>query len=494
MAYGYIQTASNVARQLRELNKDYRGRKTLESMYSTIDAQEQSALSDLTYDYDLQVAKAYSTAFANKSAVANSAYGTGYKQQGSADIDAALQEAFMSYKQNYLSSAAKVESSANEARADIDAAIANVDEQTLQDAQNYVDYQNSAYTYLKYLYNKAFPGEDADYDADSTLTKMFNEDINWSKYIVKEKVLNEDGTETETSRLMTQQELMQRNYDMDATGQGTINKAGVDFYDQMLNSFSQEASSYSFHAWLAEKNPKLYDWSQQGSWIDTEAGTNIGAFKKFVGLESTDDQYKFIERFGGFSEDEVKTQLQTFANDVSTIVNSGERKNTKELLTAYSTALDDVSKYVNSLDLDPDTREKLITTITSIQETIKAADVKHTSDVNNDADVQTWSEVAEQVKEDWVGVQRELSTGNVATTGAELATLGINAIGTFATSLIMDLGHFLFRKTTRAMKNATGRDPYRDRATSRITSNKELITKIESSYLDLMTILASYAK
>lgn len=478
MAYGYIQTASNVARQLKELNRDYQGRRTWDKLYANIDLQKREALSDLTYDYDTQIAKAYSTAFANKTAIANSALGSGYKQQAEKDIDLALQEAFASYKQNFNSAASAVETSAN-------TAIANLDNALLQESQNYKNYQDSTYSYLQYLYDRAFPGVDADYEADENLTNMFNTDLNWSKFIVKEK----EGTDEETSRLMTKQELLARNYELDEQGQGTITKAGVDFYDQMLNGLSQEGSNYGFHAWLAETNPELYEWSQAGNPYDyNDAGTNMGTFKKMVGLESTDDQYKFIERFGGFTEEEITSQVQSFVSDIADVVNSGEHKDTKTLLSSYSSALDNLVNYVDKLNLGDDEKSEISNAITNLQNIIANADVKDTSDF------QAWSEVVEQVKEDWAGVEREWNSGNVAAAGMELGTLGLNAILSFGTGLITGLGHFLFPKTTKALKDATGRNTYRDRATERVTSNKELVSNIEQQYLDLMTLLASYAK
>lgn len=478
MAYGYIQTASNVARQLKELNRDYYGRKTFGNLYSGIELEKQQALSDLSYDYDTQIAKAYTAAFQEKSQIANSALGSGFKTQAQVDIDAALQEAFSNYKRNYLNSAATIESSAAEA-------TSQVDELLMQEAQNYVDYEASTYQYLQQLYDRAFPGVDSDVEADANLAKMFTEDANWSKYIVKEK----DAEGIESSRLMTEQELRARNYDLDAQGQGTLNKTGVDFYAQMLNQLSQEGGKYSFHDWLAKENPELYDWSQSGDMYNyTEAGTKIGTFKKMMGLKSTDDEYKFIERFGGMTEQDVKDNVQSFTSDISNIVNSGKSGDTKNALEAYGKSLTNLTDYVNKLTIPDSEKEVIVSAINKINEAISNADVKNTSDSY------AWAEMAEEVKDSQQDVLAEYERGNYTGVASVALSGAIESLFTFGYGVVMDIGHAIFPKMTEAVKNLKGSDPYIDRAKGRVTSNKELVNNIEAQYLDLITLLSSYAK
>lgn len=477
MAYGYIQTAGNVASQLKKLNRDYYGRQTWGSLYAGVDLQKQQALGELGYDYQGQMAKAYATAYQQKSAIANSQLGSGFKEQGQLDMDAALQEAFNSYRESYLSSAANIESSALQATSQVDALLQ-------QEAQNYVDYEASAYSYLQNLYDRAYPGDDADYDADQSLIKLFSEDPNWSKYVVKEK----DAQGNETSRLMTEQELRARNYDLDASGQGTLNKTGVDFYDQMLNQLSREDERYSFHNWLATENPGLYEWSISGNPYDyNEAGTNMGTFKKMMGLQSTDDEYKFIERFGGMTTEEVKTNVEGFVTELSDVVNTGEHKDTKAIVQGYSEALTKLTDYVSKLNLSDEQRTAITETITSLQNTISSADVKNTSDWN------TWAEVVEGVKSDWKEVAQDWSSGKYVGSAVLVVNTVANAVGNFVIGALTDIGKLVFPRSTEAIQNVAG-DYMGQRATQRVQSNKDVVSNIEQQYLDLMTLLASYAK
>lgn len=354
MAYGYIQTTSNVARQLKELNRDYYGRQTWKNMYSNVDFQRQIAINDLTTLYNEDVAKAYASAFAQKSIVANSDLGTGYKEQLDNSLDTALQEAFNTYRRNYLTDVNSVNDTAAVANAEIDELLE-------QESQNYVDYDNATYAYLEYLYNLAFPDDDV---ADEKLSAMFAND-NWSKYLV-----NEDGQ----TRLMTQEEIRANNYDLDEFGQGTINRTGKDYYDQMLNGLSQyEGGKYSFNKWLAEENPELYQWSQSGNPFNyTQAGTNAGSFKASQGLESTDDLYSFTERFGGMTDKDFIEKAQPHIDSITKINNTGTPSDTKSNLAKFQLNLVDLRKYVQNLELPESTKNAYLDSINELLDTVIA--------------------------------------------------------------------------------------------------------------------------
>lgn len=466
MAYGYIQTASNVAKQLKELNRDYKARKTWENLYGTIDIQRQDALSDLAYDYEGQVAKAYSAAYNEKSQIANSALGTGFKEQAENNIDVALQEAFASYKRNYLNSAENINASALEM-------TTMLDETLNQEAQNYVDYEASAYSYLQYLYNQAIPPLDADYEANDELAAMFNDDPNWSKFVVTEK----DAEGVETKRLMTEQELRARNYDLDEKGQGTLNKIGVDFYDQMLNGLSQQGSEYGFHAWLSKENPELYEWSMSGdSYNFTEAGTKMGTFKKMMGLKSTDDEYKFIERFGGVSQDEVKEKVESFVSDLEEIENTGKAVDTEKAMKVYHNALTNLIDYVNKLNLSDEQSKPILDAIDSMQARIESIDLAE------DWEFKPYAEVKDAIEDTWENAKAEFASGNYVAGALQTVMVPINAIVSYGLSIIDGIGRTLFPKTAEAIDRVTPKQ-----------SNKDVISELQQQYIDIMALLASYA-
>ena len=464
MAYGYIQTASNVAKQLKELNRDYFGRKTWGNLYSNVDYQRQSALSDLTYDYETQVAKAYSSAHQQKSTIANSALGSGFKEQAQTDIDIALKEAFNTYREKYLSSAAQVEETAFAATSQIDALLQ-------QEAQNYVDYEASTYSYLQNLYDKAYPTDGT--ESDSNLVKMFEEDPSWSKYVVT----NPDGTK----RIMNEYELRHKNFDLDAYGQGTLNKTGVDFYDQMLNQLSVEGKGYGFHEWLSKENPKLYEWSQSGdAYGYSEAGTKIGSFKKMMGMKSTDDQYTFIERFGGMTKDDVKSNVSSFTKDVVNITNTGDMNDTTNILKGYSSALDNLENYVNGLNLSEEDEQVVLSAIETVKDGIKNTEVKY-----NGSTFLLIDNVVATVQNDWKNVESSWEHYGLPGATMDLGLLVMDAVLAFAMSGLTEIG---------ILMGGPGKDEYVALGTARDNANKAAVDKIEQGYLDVITLLASYAK
>ena len=477
MAYGYIQTADNVARQLKELNRDYTGRKTWGKLYGAIDIQRQDAIADLTYDYEEQLAKAYSTAYGEKSLIANSALGSGFKDRAESDIDLALQEAFASYKRNYISSADTVNANALKLTGEIDKALTD-------EAQNYVDYEASAYSYLQYLYNQAVPPIDAKYEANSELATLFKDDPNWSKFVVTEK----DAEGVETKRLMTEQELRARNYDLDDKGQGTLNRVGVDFYDQMLNGLSQEGNEYGFHAWLSKENPELYNWSVSGDAYNvTDAGTKMGSFKKMMGLQSTDDEYKFIERFGGLSPDEIKANVNSFTSGLKDIVNTGERDDTYKIMEIYGNALDSLTSYIDKLNLTDEQSEPLTKAIEKMKIAIDHVDVRNTS--HNEA----WAVTVESLEDAIDEVKVEFNSGRYGNAVLSAMNGAVDVVLTFVIGAFEQIARVIFPNTMQSVYNLPGSNSYKETVSDYKEDNRKAIAALEEDYLDILTLLASYA-
>lgn len=330
MPYGYLQTKNNVAKQLKELNRDYYGRKTWSQLYGSVDMAEQSYISSLTQDYAKDVSDAYASSFRQMGAINNSSLGQGFKEDAIADLDLALSEAYDSYRRNYLSNVSTVQQNSEEARLQIDNTL-------LQEAENYSNLQNSIYPYLQQLYDRSQGLND--YELDLNLQKRFNEDPSWSKYLVDVK---DEEDNVVSKRLMTEQELYERNFDMDANGSGMINKSGIDFYDQMLNQLSQEHEGYGYYEWLSKENPELYDWAlSKNNYNYTESGTNLGTFKTLMGIQSTDDEYKFIERFGGLKQDEVDAMFNKFTSKIEDLQS--------KISTDHANLKDDVIEPVREL-------------------------------------------------------------------------------------------------------------------------------------------------
>ena len=72
MSYGFITNAEDAKNALKELNRNYEGRKVWSDLYSSVNLAEQQALSSLKSDYSSDITQAYVNAHKNKAVIANS--------------------------------------------------------------------------------------------------------------------------------------------------------------------------------------------------------------------------------------------------------------------------------------------------------------------------------------------------------------------------------------------------------------------------------------
>ena len=145
-------------------------------------------------------------------------------------------------------------------------------------------------------------------------------------------------------RIMTRDELLaaRQNEAGEDIGlfdaEGNLTLKGIDFFDQLQNSpelFDNSFSAFLTNTdidWLMEtnegmtraeakeiarRNAELYEWSRSHNPFDftvDEYGqsSNLGSFRRMVGLSSDDAKYSFIERFGGYTETEIDEMYSKF--------------------------------------------------------------------------------------------------------------------------------------------------------------------------------------
>ena len=341
---GMIFTTGNIKQQLANANRDYYGRKTWEGMYSSVDLAKKQQENQLGIQYAGAVADAYAQAYNADNAIASSNLGQGYKLAAMEENEAALEQAFNSYRQNYLSGMSEIEESASEANAGIDAALTEQAEYTKQ-------FANKPYEYLQYMYDKYSQGEDAD--------NIFKTDGLWSRYTVTEK----DENNEDVTRLMTWDELKNagaRDENGEFIGlfddQGNLTIRGADFYDFMLNEQAQKGKpGESFGDWLAENDEELYDWANSyNPYNYTERGTNLGSFQTMVGLTSTDQTYSFIERYGGFTKNELDGMYDEFtakAAEISAKISNSDGYKSKKYISDVNDMVNEIHALTNRLGI-----------------------------------------------------------------------------------------------------------------------------------------------
>ena len=342
-----MPTTSDYAAQLKQLNKDYERRRVWSSLYGAVDLSKQRALNSLQYDYNKDVSEAYAAAYNERGAIANSNLGQGYKEAAYGDLDASLNEAFASYKANYLNNKLAIEESAAEATSEIDTAL------TTQ-AENIALYQRKPYEYLTSLYERATGS--GDYDLDEKLQELFINNPNWSKYITTDDKGN--------NRLMSEAELYSTLYDE----QGNLTIAGADYYDQMLNSLASEmGSDYSFHNWLSTNDEELYNWSQTYNPYNYAPdafgnNTNLSSVRTMFGLASDDEKYQFIERMGGMSEGQLTSLFDKYTQSAKNFIeeaNNASGRYTKKTVDSISSMVSDVRTMTDNLGITADIEAEL---------------------------------------------------------------------------------------------------------------------------------------
>ena len=316
---GAIFTADTAKNYLKEANKNYLGQQTwleaynalsdaanqanlsYESTIADIDKSASRQISDLgidtrlqesllTQDYNADIAEAYKSAMTQRQSIAASNLGQGYKEKALLDTDLALENAYDSYRRNFLANKSNLASklvsnvggiyrSAISSKEDvykrtqdelelIGEAQTELDAMLEKQAQNTADYLNAHFDYLEALYEKdseIFNSPDfydyIDYSLKGgTLTPVGLKDINSISNIMFDK-----GDE--------------------------LNERGQMFFKQIEN-YGIRSGGYTFGDYLYDTNKELYEWSvginpYDTSYTDSEGiNTNrISALGMIMGSE-----------------------------------------------------------------------------------------------------------------------------------------------------------------------------------------------------------------
>ena len=358
--YGMIFDTSDIKSQLAQANRDYYGRKVWENLYGSIDYAKQKQLGKLQQDYSSAVNEAYASAYLANQNIAASNLGVGYKTAASEANDLALEEAYNTYRQKYLAGVSEVESLSAKQTQNVTNAL---DEQAKYESA----FAEKPYEYLKYVFDKYSEGDRAN-------NIFYNEEP--CKRYTKE-VKDEAGNPTGERELKSWEEIANYGAYEDIAGEsgnierqwtglfdesGHLTVKGVDFYDQMMNQLAYEGRGISFGSWLAENDEKLYEWAKAYNPYDYAAGTNLGSFKTIVGLTSADEEYTFMERFGGLSKSDVDNMYSGFTNKLTELdkkISSSSGKDTKQIVSEFTGLTAEIGKLTDQLGITSDVENEL---------------------------------------------------------------------------------------------------------------------------------------
>lgn len=353
---GSYFTASDIAGQLEEQNRTSEGYKTWRQLYGAVDFAKQQEINAMRYDTEKSIADAYAEAYAAKQAVGNTNYFDAYKETLDKGINDALTQAYDTYIKNYNENVYNIESQAQSAREQITGALQS-------EAESYASLANKPYEYLQHLYDT--------YYSDETVRKqMLEKGVDWESYpfarFLKDEV-DEDGNATGTKLLKTWDELVVGDenaaalFDTDpVTGEKILNEAGLDYYDMLLNNPYYASGMTTFDEWLAGNDEDLYNWYSSYNPYTVAAKSEYNqntyggsAFRNFIGLKSTDQQYSMLERFGGMSKDALDKQLGTLTEKIDELNNIElGTGNSKEVLEKSKNLVDEFRNITKKLGIE----------------------------------------------------------------------------------------------------------------------------------------------
>lgn len=469
--YGMIFDTSDIKSQLAQANRDYYGRKVWENLYGSIDYAKQKQLGKLQQDYSSAVNEAYASAYLANQNIAASNLGVGYKTAASEANDLALEEAYNTYRQKYLSGVSEVESLSAKQTQNVTNAL---DEQ----AKYISDFSKKPYEYLKYVFDKYSEG-----DRENNI--FYNEEL-WKRYTKEAK--DEAGNPTGERELKSWDEIVNYGaYEKVADEFGNIEKQwtglyddnghltikGADFFDQMINQLAYEGRGTSFGSWLAENDEKLYEWAKAYNPYDYTAGTNFGSFKTMVGLTSADEEYTFMERFGGLSKSDVDNMYSGFTNKLTELnkkISSSKGKDSKQIASEFTGLTSEIGKLTDQLGITADIENEIGMSLDDLGKYLAA----NASEAVSNGDI--WLQ----------GIQTALtSIGSGAVIGAKVgggkgAIIGA-IVGAIAGSIAAPLEAQSTKKQNKELAKAS-RDAYDNLVTTLITYSQNKQREAQINY------------
>lgn len=333
-------TASQAKTNLYNENRDYYNRKTWENLLSQNRQSAVAAENQLVKDYTQASTAAYTSYLQNRANIENSTLFGDSKQNMLLENRINLEEAYNTYRSNLAKGEQDVSKQYQENVSAIDQALET-------EAQNYLDYENLHYDYLKELFDKS---------------PQLYDDPRFAQYITRDKVLNEETREWEIDpetgeyvlqdpRLKTIDELYKEMYTLNnETGVYEMNQAAVDYYDMVENLAAYESieGARSWQSFLEETNPELAEWAASTDQYNyTTAGTKAGSFKTITGRESTDFAWSYAERMTGVKVEQLTEQFDSFKTKFEDTVkelkgDEGDLTKTKDNVTSISNMVKEV--------------------------------------------------------------------------------------------------------------------------------------------------------
>lgn len=323
-------TATQMQKTLYESNRDYYNRKTWENLIAGTQQSAMAAENQLVKQYTDASTAAYTSYLQNRANIeASNLYGQS-KQNMLSDNRINLEEAYNTYRQNLAQNEQALQKSYQEN-------VSTVNEALAERAENFIAYENAAYDYTKYLFEKA-----PQLASDPRFTNYFTQDAIWDETANEGKGDwerdDEGNIKYGNARLKTVDELYKDFYTYNKElNRYESNEDLTDYLDFVENYIGQGErpegldNIMSWEDYIRSTNPDLADYMfTNDPYNYTEEGTVAGSFRTLTGRESTDRDWSYAERITGIKAAQINKQYESFKNDLDNIISSTDDKSKKQ--------------------------------------------------------------------------------------------------------------------------------------------------------------------
>lgn len=314
-----IQNINDTKKYLYEANRTYNQRRSWDQLFLQNDLSGQLSNAAVTENASSAIGDAYASSFLADDVVTKSNLGEGFKEKLMTENNNALYEAYNTYSANLKTAQGEISDSV------YNNAVA-IDDLATTQATNVNAYRDAHFEYLEHLY-----------ESEPDLFKS----AAWSKYLTNDTNETDDASD-DYSRLMTRAELIDAaNKDGDEyrslyDENGNLTLRGIDFYDQVENA---KTTGNTFGNFIDENHADLGAWMETKDMFNaTLIGNNASSFREMVGMESTDQTYSFIERFGGLTKTEVDSMFAKYKAKSEEFGNAIAKKG-KDKAASYTTEI-----------------------------------------------------------------------------------------------------------------------------------------------------------
>ena len=327
-----VYTASEIAAQLQENNRDAYGKLTWENLYAGASNYAGYQSNVLRSSYKEAMTSAYDVYLKNKMQIQSSDLIGSSQRSLLQEQQDALTDAYNSYRSNLAQGEQQIAQSYQQQIADIDNALTAQAENT----SKYLNYFGDYYAYLTENYGES----------------LIDDELWNTRYGIDTE---EDGQKIH--RLATWEELRNKMYEET----GELTRFGEDVIDQLENAQIGEIVNDellpSWEDFLYSEDEELYEWAfntyNPYNW--TDAGVNVGSIKAMTGRLSTDQEYSFLERWGGLTSEqseEIFGKFNDTLNEFKSFSSTDKKNDGADIIKNVADAFGNVYEFAKDLGID----------------------------------------------------------------------------------------------------------------------------------------------